>query len=144
MIKKRISDVIATVLMIYFLHSAISNFVNINNLKEVLAFYTRGFRSVAWLIFFAQTAISIALFIQKTRFYGQIGAFVCLAGLTLTIFKHPRFPHDFGGILNYLNTKEIYLFLISCILLSIVSIVLTLKYTRTKKETPDLSVPVYH
>jgi hypothetical protein len=142
MTRKKITEIIAAILMIYFLHSAISNYVNIENLKEVLAFYTRSFIAVAWLIFIVQAVTFIALFIPKTRLYGQISSFVFLTTLLITLLRKPRVPHDFGGVLNYLNTKETYLFIISCMLLSAIGIALTLRYT--KKDSPNLSTPAYH
>lgn len=105
---KRITlvDIISALLLCFYLFTAINSFFQIESLKNLLAFYTLHTTTVAWSLVALETCIALLLFFRKTRMAGIIAAFCMLFFAGVTIKEYPRYPHDFGGLFNLLNSKQ--------------------------------------
>ncbi len=111
--RKTIVEIISALLTVFFLHGAITNYIQLQSLKNLLAFYTFNTTEIAWVIIIAEAAIGLLLSIPKLRIVGLVAVplFALYAGYTVLRTLH--FPHNFGGILNNLSTKQHILIYVS-------------------------------
>src|SRR5438876_769132 len=119
-----IAEIIAAVFILFFVHSAVSNLIQLQSLKNLLGFYTFNTSAVAWSIVIVETAIASLLLIPRTRRFGflTVQLFALYAGYT--VLRRPHFPHDFGGLLNHVTFKQQLLFYSLLALLAIAGIYL--------------------
>lgn len=127
-------EIIASLLLVFFVHSIISNYIQLQSLKNLLAFYTRNTTTVAWLVILAETIIAALLFMPRTRVIGFVCVLIAALYTGYVQFSHPHFPHDFGGIINSLARKQRYALYGLLCLLSITGVVLSVLKRKTKPE----------
>ncbi|WP_143197437.1 hypothetical protein [Chitinophaga niabensis] len=111
-------EIITALLLVFFVHSAIDNYLNLLSLKNLLWFYTKHVGITAWFIVFIEAGIAILLFFPKTRIHGLAATLLFVIILATVVLLNPHSPHLFGGILNKLGKRfylpfEIFLFLIT-------------------------------
>lgn len=129
-------EIIAALLLLFFVHSVISNYIQLQSLKNLLAFYTRNTATVAWLMITAETMIALLLFLPKTRKLGFIAVLLAALFTGYLQLSKPYYPHDFGGIINYLAKNQQYGLYSLLILLSLTGLLFTV---IRKKPKPELS-----
>jgi hypothetical protein len=125
-------EIISSLLLCFYFFTAINSFFQLQSLKNLLAFYTLHTSAVAWTLVIAETCVAALLFFRKTRATGFIAALAMLVYAGWMIKTYPRFPHDFGGLFNFLKTKQ-ELYLIT-LLSSLCIIALALILVRRKPE----------
>lgn len=99
-------EVISALLLVFYLHSVISNYVQLQSLKNMLAFYTVHTTPVAWAIVLIEFVIALLLFIPRTKGAGLLLSSLFVITIAVVIFRSPHFPHDFGGLLNNIGDKQ--------------------------------------
>lgn len=129
-------EIISSLLLIFFVHSVISNYVSMQSLKNLLAFYTRYTAEAAWAIIITEAIIAILLLIPAVRGIGFAAVIVVALFAIYTVLKTPYFPHDFGGILNSLHSNQQICFYCLLAVLSITGLWLLLK-GMTFKSKPE-------
>lgn len=135
-----IFEIIASLLLIYFVHSFITTYLHIVSLKNLLAFYTLNTTEVAWAIVITETIIAILLFTPQTRNLGLVFSLLfAITGLFITV-RNPHIPHDFGGFVNYISPKKQYLLYVLLGLLSIIGIVSSKLKTIQIRKSLILSI----
>lgn len=127
-------EIIASLLLVFFVHSIISNYIQLQSLKNLLAFYTRNPSTVAWLIIIIESIIAALLFMPRTRVIGFITVLIAALYAGYIQFSHPHYPHDFGGIINSLTKKQQYALYGLLCLLSITGLVLSVLKRKPKPE----------
>jgi Methylamine utilisation protein MauE len=130
--RKLIIEIISALLIVFFLYNAISNYLQIQSLKNLLAFYTTDISGIAWTIIVVEAIIVLLLFIPRTRLAGLLTALLLILYAGYTVLRTPHFPHDFGGILNNLSSKQHILIYSLLVLLAIVGVWLKIKERRYK------------
>lgn len=108
-IRYKLIDILAAVLLMFFVHTIISTYVQLQSLKNMLAFYTIHTSAVAWTVLICEVIIACCLFIKKVRFAGLLMAAIFGVGGMAAIYSWPHFPHDFGGIVNDISTPSKYM-----------------------------------
>lgn len=129
-------EITAALLLIFYVHSVISNYVQLQSLKNMLAFYTTQTSLVAWGIVLVELATAVLLFIPKVRTVGFSLSAVLAVSLIIMILSTSRYPHDFGGVINELpNDGRI-------ILLGVIAIVsLAGLFLGFRKQNTGQSIP---
>ncbi|OQP59910.1 hypothetical protein A3860_35965 [Niastella vici] len=121
--KKRIFiEIAAAILLLFFAHTAIDNFLNrlsLRNLLRILPITYNKADFLSWAIPIIKSITVLLLFFPRTRISGIILSIIITMIFTGYLLYTPRLPHEFGGILNYINFTQ-HLILIS--FLSILSI----------------------
>lgn len=130
--RKTIVEIISALLIVFFLHSAISNYIQLQSLKNLLAFYTINTTEVAWAIVIVEAVIALLLFISRTRLTGLLAVLLFTLYAGYTVLRTPHFPHDFGGILNNLSSKQHILIYVLLALMTIAGIWLAIRKPRLK------------
>lgn len=136
--RKLITEIIAALLLLFYVHTFISTYVNLQSLKNMLPFYTANNNTVAWIVVLIEIAIILLLFLPRTRLAGFIGVLITVLFAGYLVIRHPDNPHHFGGVLNRLSdTQHILLYgLLS--LLAIIGLSLTLVPRKiNKRPTSD-------
>jgi hypothetical protein len=133
-------EIIASLLLIFFVHTLISSYIQLQSLKNLLAFYTINTTTVAWLMIITELVITVLLFIPRTRMLGFI--FVLLSSIfaLYIIFKRPHLPHDFGGIMNALSRKQQPVFYSLLLALPIIGVIISFKEKATKPSRESQQV----
>ena len=133
-------EIIASLLIIFFAHTATTSYIQIESLKNLLAFYTLNRSEVAWTMISTELIIAILLLFPRTRKIGLF--FTLLFGLTALIItiQTPHYPHDFGGIVNSITRKQKYAFYAALTLISIIGIILSLNRLNIKPSNKPHSV----
>ena len=104
--KNLIVEIVAATLLIFFVHTFISSFIQLQSLKNLLAFYTKYTTETAWLMIASELLLSILLFMPRLRKWGLILVIpFAILGFYIVI-THYRYPNDFGGILNVLSSTQ--------------------------------------
>lgn len=103
------AEIVAALLLIFFVHSVISNYIQLQSLKNLLAFYTRNTTLVAWLIILSEIFIATLLFMPRTRLIGFVAVLIATLFTVYTQLSKPHYPHDFGGIINHLTRMQQYI-----------------------------------
>ncbi len=103
---RTVADIISAVLLIFFLHSAIGNIVQIQTTVNVLAFYTPVETPrlvLAWGITGWQLLAAALLFFPVTRAVGLGLSLAYFGVLSVVVWLHPGTPAMFGGLLNHIS-----------------------------------------
>jgi len=131
-------EIIASLLLIFFVHTLISSYIQLQSLKNLLGFYTSNTSVVAWTIIIVEFITFLLLLIPRTRLFGFLITIFCSIFAGYLVVSNPHLPHDFGGIINFLPWKIQFLL---CSLLSILSgvgiFLMKVKPQRQKTDTPE-------
>lgn len=100
------AEIIASLLLIFFVHTLVSSFIQLQSVKNMLAFYTRNTTFVAWLIIILETIVTALIFFPRTRLMGFIAAILIISCAGIAIVIYPHYPHDFGGIFNNITHNQ--------------------------------------
>jgi hypothetical protein len=118
--QKLLIEIIAALLLLFFAHTAIDNFLNrlsLRNLFRILPFTYNKADFLSWFIPIIKTFTVALLFFPRTRLLGISISFIVAAIFTVYLIYTPKWPHEFGGILNYLNyTQHLFLICSLCVL----------------------------
>jgi hypothetical protein len=133
-----IVEIIASLLLIFFVHTLISTYINLQSLKNMLPFYTRHNNSVAWIVVIVESVTILLLFFSKTRIIGLAVVLTLSIIAGYIVIKHPSYPHHFGGILNHFSDTQhivFYSFLSAIAIIS--SCLLLLKRKRQESSSTE-------
>jgi hypothetical protein len=135
-----IVEIISGLLLIFFVHSAISNLINTQSLKNLLAFYTQYGAVIAWTIICLEILVVVLLFMPRTRLAGFIITILLSVLAGYFVIKLPHYPHHFGGILNNFSDTQHIMFYTLLSVMSIVGLLLLL--LKPKRREKASSEPV--
>lgn len=107
--RKFIVEIIASLLLLFFVHSCIITYIQLENLKNMLAFYTVHTSIVACIVIVFESLIALLLFLPRTRSVGLALALLFAITAIITMLLRPYYPHDFGGIVNDISRRQRYL-----------------------------------
>lgn len=141
--KNTIVEVIAALLLVFYVHSVVNIYIQFNGLRSVLSFYTPYALHLTWVILLTEFLIALLLFIPRTRLIGLLMSSLFSLVIIVTIFWSPHNPHDFGGVLNGISEKQkLYLATLLFILgITAFSIkVIERRTKRNKESTPSITV----
>lgn len=131
--RNMIIEIISSLLLVFFIHSIIYNFINLQSLKNLLGFYTRNKSETAWLIVITETLIALLLFLPQTRLLGFFSVLFISIFAGYIVIKFSFFPHHFGGILNNFSKTQHILFYSLLILMAITGIFLHFFWKKEHK-----------
>ncbi|THU40471.1 hypothetical protein FAM09_11460 [Niastella caeni] len=137
--RKLVAEIIASLLLIFFVHTLISSYVQLQSLKNLLGFYTSNRDAIAWIMLVSEFIIVTLLYFPQTRKIGFIASILSSLLAGYIILKYPHFPHDFGGIINYLSSSKQILLYSLLLVLSITGILL-IKKENNKTESESQSI----
>lgn len=120
---KVLVEIISSLFIVVFAHSAISSFIRIQSLKNLLVFYTQDVSLVAWCIICIEILIVTLLVIPKFRNFGFSMVLFTTLSFAATLWFAPRRPHDFEGILDYLTRGEQWILVVVIVVLSVIGII---------------------
>lgn len=126
--KSTIVEIVSALLLVFYIHSLISNCVQLQSLKNMLTFYTVHTTLVAWIIVFLEFAIVLLLFIPRSRRAGLLLSSLFVIVLMIVSFRWPHNPHDFGGIVNEMGDKRRFILGLVVLLMSFAAFMI--KYRR--------------
>ena len=126
--KNTIVEIVSALLLVFYIHSLISNCVQLQSLKNMLTFYTVRTSLVAWMILSLEFIVVLLLFIPHSRQAGLLLSSLFVTALIAVSFRWPHNPHDFGGIVNELGDKRRFILAIIVLLLSVAAFMI--KYRR--------------
>lgn len=132
--KNTIVEVIAALLLVFYVHSVISIYVQLQSLKNMLAFYTPHTSLFAWGFVIVELLIVIAIFLPKTRAVGFLLSAAFAITLITTTRLTPGYPHDFGGVINVLSTNLKLVLLIVITILSLLGFGIKLRRQKVKQQ----------
>jgi signal transduction histidine kinase len=137
-------DVSTAVLLLYFVHSFVSTYIQFLSLRNTLAFYTENREFWVWTLIVTEFITALLLFVPKTRLYGLTLSLLFAIFVITLIFITPHYPHHFGGILNVRSRrfKLVVLFLVGLISLS--AIISKLLHKRTVLQANSHTVAAHH
>lgn len=138
--RNTIVDIIAALLLIFFLHTLITTYFELQSLKNMLAFYTTNRIFFAWTIVLTEGVIAICLFVPRTRILGFILTLLYSTILVTVIVRTPGFPHDFGGFIGDMPTSIQYYFYGLLPILAIVGLFMHKKAKVKPQNEPDTLV----
>jgi hypothetical protein len=137
-----IAEIIASLLMIFFVHTLISTYVNLQSLKNMLPFYTSHKNAVAWTIVSTEAMIILLLFFPKTRLIGLAVVLLVSLFAGYIVIQFSYNPHHFGGILNkFSDTQHILFYSLLAGMAIAGSCLLLLK--RKRHEDHLIEPPIY-
>lgn len=131
-------QIIAAILMMFFIHNMVANYINIVTLKNALAFYTVHNVAAAWILISTEAAIILLLFFRQTRAAGLMAVLLVSLFAAYIVYSTPKFPHDFGGLLT--NTSNNTRTAILCVtaVISIWGICLSIRKNRDKNQSTTI------
>lgn len=136
----QLPEIISLLLLVFFVHTSVAIYIQFQSLIHMLVFYTNHTTVFAWIIFITNIIIAILLFIPRTRFIGLISAaFFAISGI-ITMVLTPHNPHDFGGVINELPTKQRYILYSIIALIAIINIFLTLQKAKLKSPEQESQI----
>ena len=138
--QKLFADIFSSLLLIFFIHTTISTYVNFSTLESLLGFYTSHTLTVAWIIIIVEFLISLLLLIPQTRTVGLVLSILFALTAIFTIVRTPHYPHDFGGMLNDISRTQKFLAYGCIILVAILGIILSFK--KATSQNQEESQPV--
>ncbi|WP_109698360.1 hypothetical protein [Chitinophaga deserti] len=124
---RAVADIVSAVLLIFFLHSAIGNIVQIQTTVNVLAFYTpveAPRLGLAWGIAGWQLLAAVLLFFPVTRAAGFGLSLAYFGVLSVVAWLHPGTPAMFGGLLNHISRFYVLYLAAGGLVLTVAGIVL--------------------
>lgn len=136
-------EIIASLLLVFWVHMLVSNFIQLQSLKNLLAFYTFNTALVAWLILIAKTIVIALIFFQRTRLPGFFAALLLISFAGIVIIRYPHYPHNFGGFFNNISRSQQWILIISISILSVVGIITTVLQGRQFRKHADTTNIVY-
>lgn len=125
-------ELIASVLLVFYIHTLISSYIQLQSLKNLLAFYTKYTTNVAWVMIISEFIISVLLFIPRTRHLGFIFVLLFSGFGFSVVVTHSHYPHDFGGILNYRSPRQHLIFYSLLFILALSGLILRWRSSRSK------------
>lgn len=133
--RKLIVEVIAAILLVFFVHTLISSYIQLQSLKNLLAFYTKYTTEVAWMMILSELVISVLLFTPRIRHLGLI--FVTLYSVFgfYIVITHFHYPHDFGGVLNRISTSQQLVLFCLLFVLALFGLISRLRKSRSKTDS---------
>jgi|GEM_PF-1343417 len=134
--KNAIAEVVSALLLVFYVHSVISTYVQLQSLKNMLAFYALNTSLFAWGIVVVELLIAALIFGPRSRLIGFVLSAIFAITLITTIELTAGYPHDFGGVINMLSTTPKLLLLIVIAILSFLGVGLTLRKQKGKQQTP--------
>jgi len=135
------NEIIAVLLLIFWVQTLVSNFIQLQSLKNLLAFYTLNTTLIAWLILIAKTIVITLIFFQRTRLTGFFAALLLISFAGIIIIRYPHHPHNFGGIFNNISHSQRWILITSIILLSVAGTITTFFQVRhDRKHTNETNV----
>lgn len=138
------TEIIASLLLIFFVHTLVSSFIQLQSVKNMLAFYTRNNTLLAWLIIIAEAIVAVLIFFPRTRLTGFTAAWVVISFAGAAILLYPHYPHDFGGLFNTITRKQKWILIASVIILSTAGITIkVLKQRQLRRDTDSTHHIVY-
>ncbi len=130
--KKTLIDALAWALIIFFVYTASSTYIQLKSLRNMLTFYTEHRNFFAGAIVLSYISVSVCLFFRKLRLLGFILAACIAIALYVTIQLTPHNPHDFGGIFN--TVSETYKLGILLLISTISVIAILLRYLEWRSQ----------
>ncbi len=141
------AEIIAALLLIFMIHTLVSSYVQLQSLKNLLAFYTANTENstiIAWLIVLSEFFVVILLFFPRTRVIGLIGVLVLMLFAASIMWVYPRHPHHFGGIINKIAKNDRRILVAVVAVISIIGIIFSLLKKRPSHQAgKDGHVAVY-
>lgn len=131
--RKLIVEIIAAILILFFAHTAIDNIIDrlsLRNLLRILPLTYNKADIVSWTIPFTKLSVTFLLFFPRTRLYGGILALITMTIFSAYLIYTSRWPHEFGGILNFLSFKQHLILSMSLAAISLILIILSNKRAR--------------
>jgi hypothetical protein len=122
--RSSIVEIIASVILIFFVHTFISSYIQLQSLKNMLAFYTLNTALVAWTMIISELIIIALIFLPRTRLVGFITAILSMIFAGIMILRFPHYPHDFGGIFNSIPHTQQWLLITVTAVLSLAGLIL--------------------
>lgn len=138
--KNTIVEVISALLLVFYVHSVISIYVQLQSLKNMLAFYTLHTSLFAWSFVIVELLIVVAIFLPKTRVVGFILSAAFAITLIITAKLTPGYPHDFGGVINVLSESIKLVLLILIMILSLLGFGIRLRKKKVKHQMPGNAI----
>jgi hypothetical protein len=143
--KKNVTvEIISALLLVFYVHSVISNYVQLQSLKNMLAFYTVHTSMVAWVIVLVEFVIAVLLFIPRTKSVGLLISSVFVITIAVVIFRSPHYPHAFGGLLNHINDQQRLILGILMLIAGVIALLLKRKEVKSKRlNKSDAAITVF-
>lgn len=129
--RKFIFEIIAGLLLAFFVYTLISSYIQLQSLKNLLAFYTKYTSEVAWMMIISELIISIILFVPRTRYIGLILVMLYSSYGFYIVITHFHYPHDFGGVLNRISTTQQLVLFCLLFVLALFGIISRLRKSRS-------------
>lgn len=123
--RNTIIEIVSALLLVFYIHSLISNCVQLQSLKNMLTFYTVRTSLLAWIIISLQWVIALLLFVPRCRRMGLLLSSLFVIVLMAVSFGWPRNPHDFGGVVNELSDKRRFMLGLVVLMLSLIGCMLS-------------------
>ena len=136
-----IVEIIASLLILFIVHTLVSTVIQFQSLKNMLAFYTLKINLVAWVIVLTEGILASLLFIFRTRIIGLILTSLVATMVIILIIRTPHYPHDFGGIMNSISAKLRYILYGIIAILGVIGIMITIK--RSKQKSENKQIPAF-
>jgi hypothetical protein len=137
------NEMIVVILLIFWVHTLVSNFIQLQSLKNLLAFYTLNMALVAWLILIAKTIVIALIFFQRTRLPGFFAALLLIFFAGIVIIRYPHYPHNFGGFFNNISRSQQWILITSISILSVIGIITTVLQGRQFRKQANTTNVVY-
>jgi len=128
-------EIITALLLIFFVHSCISTYIQLQSLRNLLNFYTIYTKASAWTIVIWEAVTVLLLFIHKTRLVGFLSTITFSITAIWVIIHWPHYPHDFGGIFNSITRSQKWALLLFLILLPTLGILLIIFKSKHKSQS---------
>jgi hypothetical protein len=139
--RKLIIEIISSLLILLFVYTAISKFLDYTSFKQVLSksplIGSQG-AIVAIALPVTELFIAALLFMPRTKLWGLYSSFALMALFTLylgyMIAFSPNLPCSCGGVLKQMTWNQHLVFNIFFTLLAFAGIVLNRKQSKRKQE----------
>jgi len=135
--KGTIVEIIAALLILLFLYTAISKSFQINNTVYVLEktpVLSGSPETIAWTVVVVEYILTALLFIPGLRKLGLYGSLFLLVSFTIYIGYMmtfvPKLPCSCGGVISQMTWKQHLIFNICFILLALAGILLSRRQTE--------------
>jgi hypothetical protein len=134
-------EIIASLLILFIVHTLVSTVIQFQSQKNMLAFYTLKTNLAAWIIVLTEGILASLLFISRTRIIGLILTSLVATMVIILIIRTPHYPHDFGGIMNSISAKHRYILYGIIVILGVIGITITMM--RSNQKTENKQTPVF-
>jgi lipoprotein signal peptidase len=127
--RQTLFNLLCAVLIFFFTYTAIDSYLQLENLKIVLSFYTGHNSTIAWVLVTAELLAGVMLFWNKTRKGGLLLSLSLIISGGIVMIRYPRHPNDFGYLFYFLSNKEKWVLMTCMLVISIVCLSLIKKRT---------------